>query len=132
MQTVRHDRSGGNCRLCSNGALNGGVGAAVESRVLQREVYFAFAELEANYSHAYEENHRLGGGGTVGLLADVTDRWKVLLSTTYLRFPLGDRSDDVRLFFGQRYTLQQNLAVRFEFNHRDHDNDAVFTVQAFF
>jgi len=132
LQTVRHDRSGGNCRLCSNGALNGGVGAAVESRVLQREVYFAFAELEANYSHAYEENHRVGGGGTVGLLADVTDRWKVLLSTTYLRFPLGERSDDVRLFFGQRYTLGQNFAVRLEYNHRDHDNDVMFAVQAFF
>ncbi len=128
LQTVRHN----GCRFCSNGVLNGGVGAALESHLMGREVYFAFAEAEANVSHAYDENHRIGGGGTVGLLANLTDRWKVLLSTTYLRFPLGERSDDVRLFFGQRYTLQQNLAVRFEFNHRDRDNDAVFTVQAFF
>lgn len=128
LQTVRHN----GCRFCSNGVLNGGVGAAVESHLLGREVYFAFAEAEANVSHAYEENHRIGGGGTVGLLANLTDRWKVMLSTSYLRFPLGEQSDDVRLFFGQRYTLQQNVALRFEFNHRDRDNDVLFTVQAFF
>jgi len=128
LQTVHHD----GCRFCSNGVLNGGVGAAVESHLLGREVYFAFAEAEANVSHAYEENHRIGGGGTVGLLANLTDRWKVMLSTSYLRFPLGEQSDDVRFFFGQRYTLQQNLVLRFEFNHRDRDDDALFTVQAFF
>ncbi|MBI4401901.1 MAG: DUF4105 domain-containing protein, partial [Nitrospirae bacterium] len=132
MQTVRHFRDGGECRFCSNGAINGGIGAAVESRFLNREVYFAFAEAESNVSHAYEHNHRVGGGGTVGLLADLTERWKILLSTTYLRFPLGERSDDVRLFFGQRYTLHKDLTLRFEFNHRDRDNDALFAVQAFF
>lgn len=128
MQTVRH----GGCRFCSNGVVNGGVGAAMESRFLNREVFFAFAEAESNVSHAYEQNHRVGAGGTVGLLADLTDRSKVMLSTTYLRFPLGERSDDVRLFFGQRYTLHKDLALRFEFNHRDRDNDAVFAIQAFF
>jgi hypothetical protein len=128
LQTVRHD----GCRFCSNGVLNGGVGTAVESHLLGREVYFAFAEAEANVSHAYEENHRIGGGGTVGLLANLTERWKLMLSGSYLRYALGEKSDDFRWFVGQRYTVSQNLAVRFEYNHRDHDNDVVFTVQAFF
>src|SRR5207249_4634465 len=114
------------------GWRNGELGAAVESHLLGREVYFAFAEAEANVSNAYDENHRIGGGGTVGVLANLTDRWKVMLSTSYLRFPLGEQSDDVRFFFGQRYTLQQDLVLRFEFNHRDRDDDALFTVQAFF
>ncbi|MEE8240446.1 MAG: hypothetical protein V3R16_04205, partial [Nitrospirales bacterium] len=73
-----------------------------------------------------------GGGGTVGLVANLTDRWKILASGSYLGFPLGDRSDDLRGSFGARYTLQQNWALRFEFNHRDHDNEGVFSVQAFF
>lgn len=122
----------GNCQLCSNGVLNGGIGAAVESHWLKREVVFAFAEAEANYSRAYEEDHRVGGGGTVGLLADLTDRWKLMASGTYLRYALGDKSDDFRWFVGQRFTLLQNLALRLEYNHRDHDNDVVFSVQAFF
>lgn len=128
MNTIRF----GSCQLCSNGVLNGGVGAAVESHWLKREVVFAFAEAEANYSRAYEEDHRIGGGGTVGLLADLTDRWKLMASGTYLRYALGDKSDDFRWFVGQRFTLSQNWALRLEYNHRDRDNDVLFSLQGFF
>ena len=128
MQTIRHN----GCQLCSNGVLNGGIGAAVESHWLSREVFFAFADAEANYSRAYEERHRIGGGGTVGMLADVTDRWKLMLSWSYLRYALGDKSDDIRWYAGSRHTLSQNWALRLEYNHRDQDNDVVFSVQAFF
>ena len=128
MNTIRF----GSCKLCSNGVLNGGIGAAVESHWLKREVIFAFAEAEANYSRAYDEDHRVGGGGTLGLLADLTDRWKLMASGTYLRYALGDKSDDFRWFVGQRFTLLQNLALRLEYNHRDRDNDVIFSFQAFF
>lgn len=128
MNTIRF----GDCQLCSNGVLNGGIGASVESHWLKREVYFAFAETEANYSKAYEERHRIGGGGTVGILTDLTDRCKLMASGTYLRYGLGDQSDDFRWFVGQRYTLSQNWVLRLEYNHRDRDNDVVFSMQAFF
>jgi hypothetical protein len=128
MNTIRF----GDCQLCSNGVANGGIGAAVESHWLKREVLFTFAEAEVNYSRAYEENHRVGGGGTVGLLTDLTDRWKLMASGTYLRYALGDKSDDFRWFVGQRYTLSQNWAFRLEYNHRDRDNDVIFSVQAYF
>lgn len=128
MQTIRHR----DCRLCSNGVANGGVGAAVESSLFKREVYFVFAEAEANVSRAYEERHRIGGGATVGMLADVTDRWKLMGSGSYLRFPLGDKSDDIRWYVGSRYTIARNWAVRLDYNHRHRDNDVVFSFQAFF
>lgn len=128
MNTVRH----GGCGLCSNWLINGGPGATLESHWWRREVWFAFAEAEANYSHAYKREHRAGGGATAGMLGDLTDRWRVMISTSYLRFPLGDQSEDVRLFMGQRFTLAQNWALRLEYNHRDHDDDVVFSLQAFF
>ncbi len=128
MQTIRHR----GCMLCSNGVANGGIGAAMETRLLNREVYFAFAEAEANYSKAYEERHRAGGGGTVGMLVDLTERWRILLSGSYLRYALGEHSDDFRWTVGQRYTVARNWALRLEYNHRDHDDDVVFSIQAFF
>jgi hypothetical protein len=128
MNTIRF----GSCQLCSNGVVNGGIGAAVESHWLKREVFFAFAEAEADYSHAYEENHRVGGGGSVGMLTDLTDRWRLMATSSYLQYVLGDKSDDFRWFVGSRYTLAQNWALRLEYNHRDHDNDVMFSVQAFF
>jgi len=124
----RHD-----CRYCGNANVNGGIGAAAESHWLRHELYFAFAELDANYSHAFDENHRIGGGGTAGLLADLTERWAILLSTTYLRYPVGEDSDNWRVSFQQRFTLQKDLALRLEFNHLDrHDNEAVLSVQVYF
>ena len=128
MNTIKHGR----CELCSNGVMNGGIGAAVESRWLGHQVFFAFAEAEANYSHAYDEHHRIGGGGSVGMLADLTERWKLLASGTYFRYPLGDKSDDFRWTVGQRVTLLRNLTLRLDYNHRDHDNDVIFSVQAYF
>ncbi|HXV68998.1 MAG TPA: DUF4105 domain-containing protein, partial [Nitrospira sp.] len=128
MQTIRHR----DCQLCSNGVASGGIGAAVESNLFMREVYFAFAEAEANVSRAYEEHHRIGGGGTVGMLADVTDRWKFMVSGSYLRYPLGDKSDEIRWYAGSRYTLAKNWAVRVDYNHRHRDDDVVFSLQAFF
>ena len=128
MQTIRH----GECQLCSNWNVNGGIGASAETHLFRREVCFAFAEVEGNYSRAYEERHRVGGGASAGLYADLTERWRLLASASYLRYALGDRSDDMRWSVGQRYTLAQNWALRLEYTHRDHDNDVLFTVQAFF
>ena len=129
LETVR----GTECSLCSNWNLNGGIGAAFETHWLRREVYFAFAEADANYSEdGYEDNHRVGGGGTLGVMATLTDRLKMLASGSYLGYAIGDTSDDARGFVGLRYTVQRNWALRFEFNHRDHDDQGIFSVQAFF
>jgi hypothetical protein len=128
MHTIKHNE----CQLCSNGVMNVGIGGAMESRLLKREVLFAFAEAEANYSRAYEERHRIGGGGTVGMLADITDQWKIVATGTYLKYGLGEQSDDIRWFVGSRYTMSQNWALRLEYNHRDRDNDLSFAAQTFF
>ena len=128
MNTIRHRE----CLLCSNGLVNGGIGGAKEFQLLNREVVFAFAEAEANVSKAYHEMHRIGGGGTVGMLADVTERWKVMVTGTYMKFPLGDKSDDIRWYVGSRFTVAQNWALRLEYHHQDRDNDVVFSVHSFF
>jgi hypothetical protein len=74
----------------------------------------------------------VGGGATLGILADVTDHWKIMGSSSYVRFPLGDKSDEIRWYVGSRYTLAQNWAVRLDYNHRDRDNDVAVSLQAFF
>ena len=128
MNTIRHD----GCQLCSNGVVNGGIGAAVETHWLKREVFFAFAETEANYSNAYDERHRIGGGGTVGMLTDLTDRWRLMRRERISAIPWGRSPTTFDGLSGQRFTLFQNLALRLEYNHRDYDNDVMFSMQAFF
>ncbi len=128
MQTITHR----GCGLCSNWNINGGIGASTETHLVRREVFFAFAEAEANYSRAYEERHRVGGGASAGFYADFTERWRMLASASYLRYALGGKSDDIRWSVGQRYTVTQNWALRIDYNHRDHDNDVLFSLQAFY
>ncbi len=129
MQTLRHN----DCRYCTAGVANGGAGLTFETHLLKREYFFGFGELETTYSHAFEEKHRAGGGGTLGMMADLTDRWRLLASAGYLRFALGEKSDEVRWSVGQRYTLAKDAALRFEFNHRERrDNEALFTIHAYF
>ena len=128
-ETVRRE----GCRYCGNLNFNVGPGLAVETKWLRREVYFAFAELDANYSHAFEENHRVGGGGTVGVVVDLTERWTSLLSATYLRYALGEHSDNTKYTFQQRYTLSKDWAIRLELNHFERrDNEVMVTMQAYF
>ena len=120
------------CRYCRNFRLNGGVGLSGGTQVISREVFFALPELEFDYSHAYDDNYRFGGGVTGGVLSSLTPRWKILATGSYLRFPLGESSEAFRGFFGTRYTLQQNLALRFDYKYREDDNEALLQIQAYF
>jgi hypothetical protein len=119
------------CHYCQNFNLNGGVGVAIQTSWPRRTVWFAFPELEVNYSYAFDDNYQAGAGGTVGFLTRLAERWKIFAFATYTRYVLGDTSGGFRAFIGERYTLHQNLAVEFVFSHREHDNEAVFRVQVY-
>ncbi|MBI3796627.1 MAG: DUF4105 domain-containing protein [Deltaproteobacteria bacterium] len=119
------------CHYGQNFNLNGGLGLAVQTRWPRRTVWFAFPELELNYSHAFNDDYQAGAGGTFGLLVQLGERWKIFASGTYIQHVWGDPSGGFLAFIGQRYTLSQNLAVEFTFRHREHDNQAVFLVQVY-
>ena len=120
------------CELCSNGYVNGGAGGAFETRIFQREVFFLFGEFDANVSGAYDENHRVGGGVSGGVMATVTPNWKWLISAGYIGYLLGDRSDDIPLSVSQRWTFAKNLAFRTTFTHHDRDNEVLAVLHGYF
>ncbi len=128
MDTVRF-RS---CDLCSNGHVNAGMGGAAETRLLRREVWFLFGEFDANVSRAYEENHRVGGGFSGGVVANVTNNWKWLASAGYLGYLFGDRSDDIKISAGQRWTFAKNFAFRTTYTHHDRDNEFLAVFHGYF
>lgn len=123
---------GGGCGLCTAYNANLGAGGAVEGRLVGREVLYALAELDFNYGEVYEKDHRIGGGGTVGLLAEPIRGWRFNLTATYLNFPVGDRSDDLRASLQQNFALGKNLALRLELNRRDRQNESVVTLNVYF
>lgn len=120
------------CDLCSNGHFNAGVGGAMETHFLQREVFFLFGEFDANASEAYEKNYRVGGGVSGGIMSNISDNWKWLISGGYLGYPLGDQSDDVHLSVGQRFTLAKNFSFRTTFTHHAQDNEVLAVFHGYF
>ncbi|MDH5585854.1 MAG: DUF4105 domain-containing protein, partial [Nitrospirota bacterium] len=120
------------CDLCSNGHFNVGAGGALETHVFQREVFFLMGEVDANVSGAYDENHRIGGGVSGGVVANVTENWKWLASGGYLGYFLGHRSDDIQVSVGQRWTFAKNFAFRTTFTHHDRDNELLAVFHGYF
>ena len=108
------------CSGCRILKMNGGVGAAYQTHLVDQELYYAMAELEAEYASSFDKRHRMGGGGTAGLLIDLVTRWRIHLYTTYLSFPIGDQSFDFRKSIHQRLTLSKNIALRLELDRRNH------------
>jgi hypothetical protein len=128
LDTIRHD----NCRFCRAGHLNAGIGVSSESFWLKREVYFGFTELAAEYGPVFAGNYRLGGGVNLGMLVDITDGWKAGLSASYLHYPLGDKSGEWRISAQQRYSVRKNIAVRLEFNQRQHVQEYLINLHLYF
>ena len=63
-------------------------------------------------SGAYKKNYRVGCGVSGGLIANVTDNWKWLVSGGYPKYHLGDHSDDVHISVGQRFAFTKNFAFQ--------------------
>ena len=120
------------CDLCSNGNLNLGGGGSLETHFFQREVFFLFGEVDANVSGAYDENHRVGGGVSGGIVANITDNWKWLTTAGYLGYLFGDRSDDVNISVGQRWAFAKNFAFRTTYTHHDNDNEILAVIHGYF
>ncbi len=120
------------CRYCTNMNVNAGMGLATETRALNRIVWFAIPEVDANVSYAYDGNYRIGGGINAGFIARLTENWKTLVSGSYLGYPLGDSSDALLLFVGQRYAVTNNVALRLEFNRRPKDHEGMLRLQVYF
>lgn len=71
-------------------------------------------------------------GRTIGIMAHLTERWKLLVSGSYLRYPVGTCSEEVRAFFGQSFMLRRNLALSLEWTYKQKENEAELRFHAYF
>ena len=108
MQTIRH----GECQLCSNWSMNGGIGASNGDAYVTAGKCFCVCGKWKGITVEPTRNGQICGRRCIGgFYADLAERWRVLATATYLRYALGDRSDDVRWSVGQRYTLGTELGT---------------------
>lgn len=120
------------CDYCSSLKLNYGMGITYEPRLFSSWRAYALADLETEYSSHLDTRYRAGGGGTAGLLWDLTDRWRIQLQGNYLKFPFGYDSDYYKVTFNQRYALHKDLDFRVELSRIKSRDGWVIAVNYYF
>jgi len=89
-------------------------GGGVAARIPYVGLGYAMLETEAGVGEKLEERHAVGLGGSAGLVRNLTERWKLLLSVRGLYYGLGDRHSLLEVALTQNLRLSRNLALSLE------------------
>lgn len=92
--------------------FEGGGGFAYKNTLLG--LYYILGEAEMNFGNGIKKNHSIGFGGTIGMLKNITDFWKLSLYSRDLYYALGDRYSLFSLHIRQGFTLTRNNSIAIE------------------
>ena len=110
----RRARDGG-CQDCVPFVLNAGVGAALQSSLFSREVYFAMVDISLNLEDDFDKGFRAGFGAEVGAMVDILPQWRVGLVGHTTNFSEGDRSVVESSALRQRFSFTTDLELNLDF-----------------
>jgi len=121
-----------NCDHCNNFQVNGGIGLSHQPSYHSPYLFFAMLEVDGETSGTFEQNHRVGGGASVGTLIDFSEDWRMQLGAMYKRFPLGDESEFFRYDFKLRYSPHKDVDLRLEYMRIDHKDQGLFSLNLYY
>lgn len=101
--------------------LNGGAGLTYEP--LARTLVYGFVEGSLEADNEFEEGYALGAGGSLGVIGDVSRRWRINLSAQALRFEAGDEHSAYDLTLAQRVSVSRQSAVRLNVSRKREFDD---------
>ena len=104
------------CSYCNSLKVSYGMGLSYKPGFFSPFLLYSLLDLDLELSRRLDRDYRLGGGGTIGALLDITDHWRIQASGDYLSFPLGNESHYYKASVNQRYSFTQNLDVRAGWN----------------
>ncbi|HKB81790.1 MAG TPA: hypothetical protein VKD04_01140, partial [Burkholderiales bacterium] len=101
--------------------VNGGAGLArnVPDALHGSTLIYAFLETTTRVDERIARGFALGAGPSIGMIADLTARWRAELHARGRRFFAGDTDTSWEAGLRQRYTLNTNNALRFDVS-REH------------
>jgi Domain of unknown function (DUF4105) len=104
------------CGYCNSFKVDYGIGMAYQPGFFSPFLFYSLIDLQMELSNDLDRRYRLGGGGTIGGLIDLTHDWRIQMAGDYLSFPLGQESHYYRASVIQRYSVTQNLDIRAGWN----------------
>lgn len=121
-----------NCGYCNSFKTNFGMGLSYEPGFFSPVLLYSLIGPDLELSGNLDDDYRLGGGGTVGALIDVTKNWRIQVEGDYLSFPLGNESHYYKVLVNQRYSISQNVDIRLEWNLLNSQNEWVSAINYYF
>lgn len=100
------------CGFCNSLKLGYGIGFTYKPSYFSPVLLYALMDFEGEVSSRLDEYYRTGGGGTLAILLDLSEHWRLQILGNYLNFPLGHESDYYRISINQRYSINRNLDLR--------------------
>jgi hypothetical protein len=103
----------------------GGVGVATEDN--RGSLWYGLIETELYINGRLDHGHSLGLGPSIGVLFDISPRWRGQIEGRTLRYSLGEAHSGSEIVVTQRFTLGRYGAIRLEaakrheFDRRSHN-----------
>ncbi len=114
--------------------LNPGFGYAYESRLLG--LWYMMFESDFHVGGALEHSYSLGGGGSTGILKNLTSWWKLHLFARDVYHGFGDEDNLLRTGLGQNFRIAADLSISGEVVFREERNhnliESVIQLNRFF
>lgn len=87
------------------------TGGGFSARTPRDGILYAFAELDLNAGKRLRGKVAAGPGVTLGILEQVTERWKVRLQGQAFAYPLGDERSVLKGTLAQSWRLSRNASL---------------------
>lgn len=120
------------CYDCNSAYVNFGKGYAFRPGMASPILFYGMLDWEGEGGAALDNGYRVGLGIAAGSLADITGKWRMMLSGRFLRFPVGHVSNKYELKLRQRYSIDKNLTVSLDIARIQDDNESILAVDYYF
>ncbi len=120
------------CHFCHSFKTSYGLGFSYKSSYANPFLLYALVDSEVEFSKRLDHDYRVGGGGTIGLLLDLTEDWRVQILGNILAFPLGHESDYYKVSINQRVALTQHSDLRVEMSQMEGKDEWVLSGNYYF
>lgn len=115
--------------------LNMGRGYAFETKFWKREILYGLVEGDIGLGGILDDNYRLGGGVTTGLLIDLASFWRIHLEGTYVGYPVGDTRPKIKAHIIQAFPIFSDIDFRLklarEASHNTAHTEMVFSMNIY-
>ena len=101
-------------------------GGGLAYRLGRLGISYLMAETDVNVGENLRDKYALGIGGSLGVIANITDRWNASLAVRGLYYGLGDRHSLIDVTLSQNYALTTNLAISMDVS-RNRTRDFYYT-----